>query len=150
MRAVEYTQLSVVHVCQPELMLVIREVRNVVSILVATIQDTIEHNNFLDTVQRAYFRETFPRRFRNDALPAKRVEVSLYGFVRRGKHSIVSASRQQLLQCCLGVRADRYLAKQTYILAIVVLFLKILHDGFPLEYISRRRVDMFRATNQSD
>ena len=134
--AIKDTQLAVVHVREAKLVLMLGEVRNIISILVTTIQDTVEHNNLLNAVQRVLVRKTVPRRFSNYAFTAKRVQISLHGIIRRSKHRIMSTGRQQLLQRRLRIRTQGYLAKQAQILAIVFLALQILSNSLALKNIS--------------
>ena len=117
-------------------MFLVREVRDVEGLLVAAVQNAVEDNHLLDTVQSVLLLEAFPRRFCDDAFAAEGVQIKLDGIVRWCKHCVMTASRQQLHDCRVGIRTDRPFAKQTHILTIICFILQILRDGLPLENVS--------------
>ena len=146
---IEDAKLTVVHVSQLELMLVFGKVEDIVCRLVAAVQDAVEDNHLLDTVQSLLLLKAVPRRLRDDALTAKAVQVSLDGIVCRSEHRIMSTSGKQLQQRRLGIRADWPLAKQTDILTVVVLLLQVLRYRLVRENISRGRIYLVRASCQA-
>ena len=109
---VEDAQLAVVHVGQTELMLVLREIGDVVRRLVAVVENAVEDDDLAYAVQRALVGEAVPRGLGDDALTAERVEVELDGVVGRREDGVVAACRQQLLQRGLGVGTDGHRAQQ--------------------------------------
>ena len=130
-------------------MLVSREIGDVVSRLVAAVENTVEDDDLLNAVQRAFVGEAVPSGFRDDAFATERVEVELDSIVRWRKDGVVSASRQQLLHRGLCVRTDWHTAEQAHVLAVVVKPRQIFRNGLVREDVSRRRINLLCAAHHS-